>query len=435
MRPTSWAVSGRLTVPELGCGSGGGGWSAGAVLDVGEARTPEGGSRRAARGRGPCSVGSRCPGWSCGSGGGGGWPVGAVLDLRRPGRPRRIRACGLTSWAVSGRLAASGRAVAQVVTPVGRPVRSSMCGARAPGRRGARPSTDAGPVAERMVRRDLHQDDRRAVRVGGPHLDQAPRLPHRGPDDLDTARPQFLARRCHVLDLQPQARARARPGRRTGRTAPGSRHREVDRCRARDRYRTRGRRRGGFTLAVEGAGSVRGRWAGLVIRLLSTCTIAGGAQRQGYPHRWLQPRPRSETLPEDTPATGLTFRDATDADVDALVAPGRRSAYRGTAAGPGDLTEADFLAGQRTDPEGVLEVIKGPESRLLTVERDLADRRLLPAGTPRRSRLLRHVRGHAHAAGHRPRQDRHGGRRERLARRGPGGHRDADGGDQHAGGP
>lgn len=36
----------------------------------------------------------------------------------------------------------------------------------------------------------------------------------------------------------------------------------------------------------------------------------------------------------DTPVTGLTFRDATDADVDALVAL-VESAYQGTAAGPG----------------------------------------------------------------------------------------------------
>ncbi|BCM71905.1 MULTISPECIES: GNAT family N-acetyltransferase [Streptomyces] len=71
----------------------------------------------------------------------------------------------------------------------------------------------------------------------------------------------------------------------------------------------------------------------------------------------------------DTPATGLTFRDATDADVDALVAL-VESAYRGDSSRAGWTTEADFLEGQRTDPEGVLEVIKGPESRLLTVERD-----------------------------------------------------------------
>ncbi|MFJ4005001.1 GNAT family N-acetyltransferase [Streptomyces sp. NPDC090023] len=67
-------------------------------------------------------------------------------------------------------------------------------------------------------------------------------------------------------------------------------------------------------------------------------------------------------------ATGLTFRDATDADVDALVAL-VESAYRGDASRVGWTTEADILDGQRTDPEGVLQVIKAPDSRLLVVER------------------------------------------------------------------
>ncbi|MER5750455.1 GNAT family N-acetyltransferase [Streptomyces sp. NPDC002088] len=71
----------------------------------------------------------------------------------------------------------------------------------------------------------------------------------------------------------------------------------------------------------------------------------------------------------DTAATGLTFRDATDADVDALVAL-VESAYRGDASRGGWTTEADILEGQRTDPEEVLEVIKSSDSRLLTVERD-----------------------------------------------------------------
>ncbi|AYC43233.1 GNAT family N-acetyltransferase [Streptomyces griseorubiginosus] len=66
---------------------------------------------------------------------------------------------------------------------------------------------------------------------------------------------------------------------------------------------------------------------------------------------------------------GLTFRDATDADVDTLVAL-VESAYRGDDSRAGWTTEADILEGQRTDPEGVLAVIKSPDSRLLTVERD-----------------------------------------------------------------
>jgi ribosomal protein S18 acetylase RimI-like enzyme len=71
----------------------------------------------------------------------------------------------------------------------------------------------------------------------------------------------------------------------------------------------------------------------------------------------------------DTAVTGLTFREATDADADTLVAL-IESAYRGDASRAGWTTEADLLEGQRTDPEGVLAVIKSPDSRLLTVERD-----------------------------------------------------------------
>ncbi|PBC65689.1 GNAT family N-acetyltransferase [Streptomyces sp. Tue6028] len=72
----------------------------------------------------------------------------------------------------------------------------------------------------------------------------------------------------------------------------------------------------------------------------------------------------------DTAAsTGLTFRDATDGDVDALVAL-IESAYRGESSRGGWTTEADILEGRRTDPEGVLAVVEAPDSRLLTVERD-----------------------------------------------------------------
>ncbi|MGC0381079.1 GNAT family N-acetyltransferase [Streptomyces sp. SAI-129] len=71
----------------------------------------------------------------------------------------------------------------------------------------------------------------------------------------------------------------------------------------------------------------------------------------------------------DTAASPLTYRDATDADVDALVAL-IESAYRGDASRAGWTTEADILQGQRTDPKGVLDVVKAPDSRLLTVERD-----------------------------------------------------------------
>ncbi|MGW4759504.1 GNAT family N-acetyltransferase [Streptomyces chartreusis] len=68
-------------------------------------------------------------------------------------------------------------------------------------------------------------------------------------------------------------------------------------------------------------------------------------------------------------SAGLVFREATDADVDTLVAL-IESAYRGDSSRAGWTTEADILEGQRTDPEGVLAVIKSPDSRLMTVERD-----------------------------------------------------------------
>ncbi|MFP3989840.1 GNAT family N-acetyltransferase [Streptomyces sp. E11-3] len=65
----------------------------------------------------------------------------------------------------------------------------------------------------------------------------------------------------------------------------------------------------------------------------------------------------------------LTFRAARDTDADELVAL-IESAYRGDASRAGWTTEADILQGQRTDAEGVLEVIRAADSRLLTVERD-----------------------------------------------------------------
>ncbi|WP_328557061.1 MULTISPECIES: GNAT family N-acetyltransferase [unclassified Streptomyces] len=72
---------------------------------------------------------------------------------------------------------------------------------------------------------------------------------------------------------------------------------------------------------------------------------------------------------ETAAATGLTFREATDSDVDALVAL-IDSAYRGDSSRVGWTTEADILAGQRTDAEAVRAVVEAPDSRLLTVERD-----------------------------------------------------------------
>ncbi|MDT0610540.1 GNAT family N-acetyltransferase [Streptomyces lancefieldiae] len=71
----------------------------------------------------------------------------------------------------------------------------------------------------------------------------------------------------------------------------------------------------------------------------------------------------------DTAAITLTYREATDADVDAIVAL-VESAYRGESSRAGWTTEADILQGRRTDREGVLAVVNAPGSHLLTVERD-----------------------------------------------------------------
>ncbi|GGP80828.1 GNAT family N-acetyltransferase [Streptomyces sindenensis] len=64
----------------------------------------------------------------------------------------------------------------------------------------------------------------------------------------------------------------------------------------------------------------------------------------------------------------LTFRDATEADVPALVVL-IESAYRGDSSRAGWTTEADILQGQRTDEQGVRDVIDAPASRLIAVER------------------------------------------------------------------
>lgn len=66
---------------------------------------------------------------------------------------------------------------------------------------------------------------------------------------------------------------------------------------------------------------------------------------------------------------GPTFRHATETDVDALVAL-IESAYRGESSRAGWTTEADILGGQRTDPEGVLDVVKAFGGRMLTAEQD-----------------------------------------------------------------
>ncbi|GHC51798.1 GNAT family N-acetyltransferase [Streptomyces flavofungini] len=73
------------------------------------------------------------------------------------------------------------------------------------------------------------------------------------------------------------------------------------------------------------------------------------------------------TAPRPSTHGDPTFRDATEDDVDALVAL-IESAYRGDDSRAGWTTEADILEGQRTDPEGVVAVIAKPGSKLLAVE-------------------------------------------------------------------
>ncbi|WKV75513.1 GNAT family N-acetyltransferase [Streptomyces sp. PCS3-D2] len=64
----------------------------------------------------------------------------------------------------------------------------------------------------------------------------------------------------------------------------------------------------------------------------------------------------------------LSFRSAVEADVPELVAL-VESAYRGDASRAGWTTEADYLDGQRTDPDGVRAVIESRAGVLLVVER------------------------------------------------------------------
>lgn len=70
--------------------------------------------------------------------------------------------------------------------------------------------------------------------------------------------------------------------------------------------------------------------------------------------------------------TGLHFRDATRADIDAVVAL-VESAYRGDASRAGWTTEADLLDGRRTGADDVAACIAAPRSVVLLAVRDGAD--------------------------------------------------------------
>ncbi|MEU5976934.1 GNAT family N-acetyltransferase [Streptomyces sp. NPDC047315] len=62
----------------------------------------------------------------------------------------------------------------------------------------------------------------------------------------------------------------------------------------------------------------------------------------------------------------LTFRDAREEDVPALVAL-IQSAYRGEESRVGWSTEADLIGGIRIDADGVRTIIRAPDSRLVVV--------------------------------------------------------------------
>ncbi|MFE9258930.1 GNAT family N-acetyltransferase [Streptomyces sp. NPDC006879] len=64
-----------------------------------------------------------------------------------------------------------------------------------------------------------------------------------------------------------------------------------------------------------------------------------------------------------------TFRDAVEADVPELLKL-VESAYRGEASRGGWTTEADYLDGQRTDEQGVRDVVEAANSTLVVVEQD-----------------------------------------------------------------
>jgi ribosomal protein S18 acetylase RimI-like enzyme len=65
----------------------------------------------------------------------------------------------------------------------------------------------------------------------------------------------------------------------------------------------------------------------------------------------------------------IVFRDAVEADLDALVAL-VTSAYRGDASRVGWTTEADLLDGERIDREVLREDLLRPRSRVLLAERE-----------------------------------------------------------------
>lgn len=62
----------------------------------------------------------------------------------------------------------------------------------------------------------------------------------------------------------------------------------------------------------------------------------------------------------------LTVKPATEKEIPAIVAL-VNSVYRGESSRAGWTTEADFLAGQRTDPDSILEMMKKPNTVFLSL--------------------------------------------------------------------
>ncbi|PPK98624.1 ribosomal protein S18 acetylase RimI-like enzyme [Kineococcus xinjiangensis] len=77
----------------------------------------------------------------------------------------------------------------------------------------------------------------------------------------------------------------------------------------------------------------------------------------------------SAALVPVVPSPLVRFRDADVADVPDVVAL-VESAYRGEASREGWTTEADLLDGQRTDPEGIAELLADPAGVVLLAESD-----------------------------------------------------------------
>ena len=65
-------------------------------------------------------------------------------------------------------------------------------------------------AAQRMIGRNLHENEVNAVRIGDPHFVQSPRFGAGLPSNRDAAGGQLLLDRVNVADLQPQCAGKRR---------------------------------------------------------------------------------------------------------------------------------------------------------------------------------------------------------------------------------